>query len=556
MVLPGLALVRRELITALRTPRVFLFVAAFVTIPVLYALVSWPSDPGNLRMASRISRGLMQSIGLGLFGGCLLFIPAYAASAIVIERQRATFDMLKITLIRPHSILFAKLLNALGLFALILVALLPVLALSSFLVGVDTGELLLVLIIVGVTAITCASIGLWCSARFRSAYAAIGASYVAIVGMMAIAPMVTFIGLSFFGVFFQIRAYSGFIEQAVLVGSPVGMMYYIASGIPAPQTVIIYIVTQCAIAAVLTFSTWRRLLKPDKSLKVQEEKPIDDHEQLAVRMKRFPYYIVDPLKRKKPIEDGRNPMMLREIRWGLMNRGTVMVRIFYCTFVVYFFVGASALAARSNWEVLTDWFWAQIVITVLAAPALMANALTKEYELGNLDMLRMTLLRPKDIVIGKLAAGVGALIPVLLAAALSSIPIMIAGRDDFDAMGLVTLVVSAFISLGIGLASSMMTNRTSAALGISYVLTIIVFGGAAALFEWIRDAQDFAFSEAVTQFVSPLTAFMHSVPAARDAVKEVHYTYWATNITVFAAMGVALVAGSVWAFSTYKMRDR
>ena len=80
--------------------------------------------------------------------------------------------------------------------------------------------------------------------------------------------------------------------------------------------------------------------------------------------------------------------------------------------------------SRSD-DAMRDWILFQNYVTVLLAPALMANALTKEMELGNLDMLRMTLLRPRDITLGKLAAGAMALFPVrakLLQAAIALQP--------------------------------------------------------------------------------------------------------------------------------------
>ena len=553
-------MVRRELLTTLRGVRPFLILSLFVIATSAYPLLNWPAEALNARgsgldlnMAGNVSRSMLRLLTEGLFYGCLLFVPAFAANAIVIEKEQSTYDFLKTSLIRPSGIILSKLLNAVAFFVVLLVGVLPVVGVLFFLVGIDTLDVLKSLGFVVVTATSCASVGLLSSAIFRRSFVAIAGGYLGVAALMVAPMLVGFILVATLTFVLDIRSVSGEIEVIWAAVSPIGAMRYTLGGGGNGPLILNAGLQLLFILGCLSL-TLRVVRRPEKTPRIEQQKPIDSIEVLDQRRKTFPWYLIDPHRRKKSIEDGRNPMMVREMRWGLMNKSGTSVRVFYCAFILYFFVGAMAWMSRSN-DAMRDWILFQIYVTVLLAPALMSNALTKEMELGNLDMLRMTLLRPRDIILGKLAAGAMALFPVLAAALISCIPVMIMGvrPGRVMAMGYGTLFVCALISLSIGLLASLMAKRTTTALVISYVLGVAAFGGVTVGMDMFSMVADQALPQEFSQFFSPITAFVQS---SKIMGTSAAYTYWLGNAVASTAFSLLLISLSVNGFKRYKMTDR
>ena len=85
-------MVRRELLSTLRGWRAFLLLLLFSGVTGAYVITAWPeslSDVTNIsgiNAASDVSRVIARNFSFGLLGAALLFVPAYAAGAIVVER--------------------------------------------------------------------------------------------------------------------------------------------------------------------------------------------------------------------------------------------------------------------------------------------------------------------------------------------------------------------------------------------------------------------------------------------------------------------------------------
>ena len=87
---PSLGMVKRELLTSLRTKRSIAIVMGFMGLAMLVILSEWPSMANsfgmNVGMAGYQSQLIIEMLSVSMYGGCVLFVPAYSASAIVIER--------------------------------------------------------------------------------------------------------------------------------------------------------------------------------------------------------------------------------------------------------------------------------------------------------------------------------------------------------------------------------------------------------------------------------------------------------------------------------------
>jgi ABC-type transport system involved in multi-copper enzyme maturation permease subunit len=106
-----------------------------------------------------------------------LIVPALTAGAIAGERERQTLLSLQVTLLTPRSIVVGKLLASLAFICLLIVATLPLLSSAFWVGGVSIGEVIKGVVMLIVTAIVLASIGLVCSAFTRGSRAATVTAY-------------------------------------------------------------------------------------------------------------------------------------------------------------------------------------------------------------------------------------------------------------------------------------------------------------------------------------------------------------------------------------------
>ncbi|MCP4644550.1 MAG: ABC transporter permease subunit [bacterium] len=573
----AMAIVRRELLTSLRKRWSFVCLLLFAISAILGVLAVWPHDNTLLRDASSASTGILFALTAVLMGGCALFIPSLAASTLTSEKEQDTFEMLTLTLVRPSGIVAAKLMNALGFYMILVVAVAPVVATTSFLVGVDWAQLFGVLYVVLLTATTCSMIGLLCSGLFRHAFAALTVSY---IGMMAfiMGPMVAFRTLGFF---WRSGMLGSVLSGGFYIGSPVTELQAVLMGQMTAFRLAMGTLYHAAIILACFALVLRSLRRTPKMKAVSTEKPIDDTAVLKARRNTFPYYLLDPMKRKKPIEDERNPMMVRELRWGLLGQESRMVRAFYLTFILMFFAGIGLVAGSMN-QSYGVWVLFQLVIVALAAPALLGNAVTKEYELGNIDMLRMTLMRPEDVVNGKLLAGLLSIAPVVGACILSTLPVGLTAWFWGDRMtavwaGYPTLLVVAWLSLTISMFMSTLCRRTVLAMILTYLASFAVFIGATVMYGPVLMGYNILLSllgfprmsfggvERFVVFLSPFTGYYaicggfgrrRFSSRGMGGSGDFNVLIWLLSLAAFVYFGYLLLRVCVWGFRRFSSRER
>jgi ABC-type transport system involved in multi-copper enzyme maturation permease subunit len=539
-----LALVRRELISAMRQPRAFLCLAILVVLSVLAVIARWPSDAGMFAQGGQVSRQLFSVFSMVLSAGAILLVPALAAGAFTNEKDNGTLESLKMTLIRPSGIVFGKALNVTGLFMLMSFATLPVLASVFFLLGVDVGQIVSLAISTFSSAFLYASIGLYWSARLREWIWATVACYVTVFCLMffcmGFALPLSGLGMGGFGSFYYIY---------ILVSHGVTIF----------------------VATMFLRATVRILRRPIKTLSIPKEKIVDDVAVLKKRRTTFPYFLVDPLKRKKPIEDGFNPIMVREIRWGIGQQATLMVRTFYvAVFISFFFsvdLGLSIFDRRVGFgdfsRMVVNCFGMQIYGIVAIAPLFLASAFSKEREQGNLDLLRTTLMSARSIVWGKLLAGVIAVSPLVLAVLFTSLIGLVAVLREGDGLVMllqayVTLGVSVLLSMGLSLCASVLCRRTATAIVSNFVLNILFFGALSGLYRlallffdngYTRQTRSEAF--VIFDFFSPIASLYRAASAGFSD----GFFQWAVTALCSGGLALALIFFAQYYFQNSLMRD-
>ena len=205
---------------------------------------------------------------------------------------------------------------------------------------------------------------------------------------------------------------------------------------------------------------------------------------------------------------------------------------------------------------------AQCGLAALAVPLLMANAFIKERETGNMDMLRMTLLTPRQIVLGKLAAGLTALAPLLLALTLAGVPLMAITADFGRSLrvllaGFPTLYVSTWTTACLALYVSVRAKRTTVALVVTYLVAAAVLSGLPGLAILTIMGEAGFLSTPVLLGPHALSSPWWAYGIFADPMRwDTHYVQrWLLSLGVHALLGWVLVTLSVTRFRVKHLRD-
>ncbi|MEG0767340.1 MAG: ABC transporter permease [Clostridia bacterium] len=165
---------------------VFLLLVSMGALSTLYAS-GWTL--GNLRagIETYIYLSVMQ------FTLIVLVAPALTAGSIAGERERQTLDLLLCTRMGALRIVVGKLLSSLVFLLLLVVSSLPMMGIVLLFGGVTIGQVLRMLLLLSVTALACASIGIFCSAFFKRTVTATVVAYLTVFALGAGTLIVPFL---------------------------------------------------------------------------------------------------------------------------------------------------------------------------------------------------------------------------------------------------------------------------------------------------------------------------------------------------------------------------
>jgi ABC-type transport system involved in multi-copper enzyme maturation permease subunit len=132
----------------------------------------------------------------------MLVGPVFSAGAVTSERERETLDLLLVTTLSPGQILWAKLISGLRVSSVLTLFLLWPLLLACIMVSYYWTNLPIVaayLVIVGLSALTTATIALFCSTLVRKTSTSLMTAYLVIVVLFLTPLAVNFFAQTFFG---------------------------------------------------------------------------------------------------------------------------------------------------------------------------------------------------------------------------------------------------------------------------------------------------------------------------------------------------------------------
>ncbi|GAB4548189.1 MAG: ABC transporter permease [Anaerolineales bacterium] len=190
----------------------------------------------------------------------------------------------------------------------------------------------------------------------------------------------------------------------------------------------------------------------------------------------------------KKIPLWQNPILLKELKGRMRGKQSVVLIMIYLGLLIFFiaivfaFLQADGFSFDSP-DVLPDAGKAlfftvvgsELLLIALIAPALTSGAISSERERQTFDLLRVSLLSPRDLLRGKLFSALAyVFLLAFIAIPLQSIAFMLGGvgLTEFF-ISLVLMIVSAFLFSTLGLYFSAIAKRATPATVLSYAFTII-----------------------------------------------------------------------------------
>ena len=403
---------RREFTSLARAWKTKIVCVAFLAVLGGMLLMLWPSG-GVQSIVTESSRQIFSmffSVDLALI---LLMTPAFAASAITSERERGTYGALFSTLLSPWEILTGKLFSSVLLLILLVILSLPIAAVCALTGGVDALFMGKVIVLLFATAISYGILSLACSSIVTRTTTAVLLNYILVLilsgGTFLPSVLLTKLLPSGTALFQLIRSFSAFDALFFLLypdSYKLTLNSTESSFLPNPFTVFLLFSLFLGVVSLIVFSFFVR--KPELYRRRRKGEVFTGRKQAIRRKLTFPFYLMDPLKRKKPIGRFANPVFVAEMRSKLFSNPQFIVRS-VCVIFIASLVLLTLTALQLSEEIQASAVRAaavlfQIGIVALIAPGLSSSLITDEIDRGTFAALRMTDITPLTLILGKLKA--------------------------------------------------------------------------------------------------------------------------------------------------------
>lgn len=352
----------------------------------------------------------------------LLLSPALTAAALAGEREQGMLELLQLSPLRPSRIAGGKLLSTLAFLCLMMLAPLPVLALCFLMGGISPAEFVGAAGLQAATILCCASIGLCCSAWCRRASTALGLA----LGIIIAWTIASFIKIEALP-FRPSMAGSSILDNASLALEEVARAnpYYTVFNLdriswayawlhfPGWQISAIF---QVMLSALLFWSTTRALRKPLGEAGLVEQRKSSEltpSNSRATRHKgaksdtRGGVWWESRLIRRLHFA---NPVLQREVAGRLRVRRPprflLWLMVLGALVVGYFYIGELLNLSTTLRHAHKNVWWTvsalDLILIILVASTMGAVAFAREHETGTWEALQLSLLTPRQVIIGKL----------------------------------------------------------------------------------------------------------------------------------------------------------
>ena len=426
----------------------------------------------------------------------LLLTPAYAATAITEERERRTLEMMFTSHLSDREIVIGKLSSRLMHIGGVLLAGLPVLAMSQFLGGVDLVDLLSNFALTGMNLLLAGSLCMMISANCRKSLTAVFVSYAAMAALFGCG----------FGCVMVWREASGTRGELF----PLEFRGFLMLG----EAIFAVVCLAVAVGSLRSLPETESFLRPAEYGEAgsSPELPAARRQEIAVEER----VVLRPMSRVLP-PIGANPLLWKEMNQGgpiiafspafWVPVGSVLMP-FFLVFLSMFLTSLTGVVdIHQNLPVLELLKWVLLLLAALYCLGVAYRASTSvvgERQNGTLDALLTLPVERADILrakwLGAIAKGWGwslFFVPILLME-------LSGGIHWLGAIGLpAVIVVQAALLASVGLFLSLVSPTVLAAqsrmiLLVLFVLSVFIVDNLLGDQGWIGRANE---------FVNPLSAW-------------------------------------------------
>ncbi len=546
----------RELRSQLRSRKALALHLVFVIVLCAIVLALWP-ERGVLSLNAISSRSLFTVLFMGQLVLVTLFSPAFTASCISGEKEAGSFDLLFASLLRPRSIITGKLFSSIGHMLLLVASSLPAASVCFVLGGVDPREMAMAYLVLLAAAVSLGMVGLVCSAIASRSYPATISTYVAILVICAgvwVPSLILSNWQAGMRVLHSVRCFSPFTAMLSIV-QPDFISYLGGEMVQDIKPLPIYL----AFAAVLSASlvvVFTILVKKRPHVRYAKRVAlIDERAKIRRRRLHWPFYLLDPMQRQRMIGAFSNPVRVKESRSRAFGHTRHLIRAGYFCFILSLVLVGLSSATIGTWDsnsVRTVIIAFQLGMVVLVAPSLTSGSITEEREQANLDILRMSLLPPRTIILGKLELSMSQMALLII----STLPMfgMLAYLDYWDpsrmAIWLLILCITALVALAAGLFSSSLFARTPSATAAAYgFVAMLCVGTLFGLF--LRER----LQGSAVDWMLALNPFLAGIDVATDRTAP-GLVRWQHTVALLSGLTVVLTVGAMMRFRRLQRPDR
>ncbi|MCF7855133.1 MAG: ABC transporter permease subunit [Candidatus Pacebacteria bacterium] len=541
---------RREYLMMARSRKALLAVLLLVVVLSLILYTLWPRSGVLSQFDSNEIFSVFLGANLALI---ILLVPAFTAAAITVERENQSFDLLFTTALTPFEILAGKLFSALGMVFSIVLLSAPVTAVCALSGGISVALLLKTYGIIFLATLVYALLGLAISAVCHRSFTSVVSTYLGI-GVLAGAtwlPSVLLSGLTDLDAVWRIvRSLSPF-EALFALNHPARYEIEVG-GVFATNTLRLYTVGMILLGGVFLLIFIVFVLRPTHTRKAKFQEQYSDFRTSVKRRLGFPFYLIDPLKRKNPIATWRNAVFVAELRSKLFGHPKFILRaLAICIALslgILILISFNFAAVLGPEQVRLAAVLFQFGLIILFAPLVSSGSITDERAAGTIVLLRMTPLSIWTIVVGKLKAAFMYVFIFLL----SSVPVLCALaylelESAYWRIGawVGALLLCAFVFILTGLVSSTVMKTTAQATALSYtvafLLSVVTFS---VLLFGTRISPSV---KAAVLTVNPLAGAIQITSEKWFADLPLLYgrTIWQNHLLLFAALAVVLLIAAV-----------
>jgi len=465
---------RREFLVLARSRKAKLSATALILVLCAVLYILWP----RTGVVSEFDSNEIFSVFLGAtLGIIILLVPAFTSTAITDEKENQSFNILFTTLLSPFEILAGKLFSSLAMIFTVVILAMPVIAICALSGGIGIPLLTKTYAVIFLATLTYGLLGLALSAYCHRSFTSVVVTYVVI----AVLAGATWLPSVLLGGWVQMRPLWAMLRSL----SPFEALFalnhasryeiVVGDGAFATTTLRLYTMGMVALSVFFFIVFCIFILRPLRPRRSKTQQQYSDFKTSLKRRLGFPFYLIDPLKRKKPIPGYRNPVFVAELRSKIFGKpGFIIWSLTACvvasigTMILTCFTYATKLGPdRVRFVAVL----LQFAIIILVAPIVSSGSITDERVSNTITSLRMTCLSTWTVVLGKFKA---AFVYVLIFL-LSSLPVLFAlvfleTQPSYGRIGwwLFALVLSALVFTIAGLFASTVMRTTAAATAASY----------------------------------------------------------------------------------------